>query len=68
MTWEAKDGLHYRFNQKETRNGEVDEEIRGEAHLDGPGKAGAADFDKPTAARAEAAGRRRCFRALTRSC
>jgi hypothetical protein len=25
VTWEAKDGLHYRFNQKETRNGEDNE-------------------------------------------
>ncbi len=47
VTWESKDGLHYRFNQKETRNGEVDEEIRGEATLDGPGKGGTAEFVKP---------------------
>jgi hypothetical protein len=47
VTWESKDGLRYRFNQKETRNGEVSQEIRGEAHLDGPGKGGAADFAKP---------------------
>ncbi len=40
VTWESKDGLRYRFNQKETRNGTVDEEIRGEAQLDGPGKGG----------------------------
>jgi hypothetical protein len=47
VTWEAKDGQHYRFNQKETRNGTVDEEIRGGAKLDGPDKGGAADFEKP---------------------
>jgi hypothetical protein len=47
VTWEAKDGLHYRFNQKETRNGEDNEEIRGEAKLDGAGKGGTADFEKP---------------------
>jgi hypothetical protein len=47
VTWEAKDGLHYRFNQKETRNGEASDEIHGEAHVDGPGNAGAADFAKP---------------------
>jgi len=29
VTWESKDGLRYRFNQKQTRNGEVDQEIRG---------------------------------------
>jgi len=47
VTWEAKDGLHYRFNQRQTRNGEVDQEIRGEARLDGPGKGGVAEFTKP---------------------
>jgi hypothetical protein len=47
VTWEAKDGLSYRFNQKETRNGAGDEEIRGTARLDGPGKGGTADFEKP---------------------
>jgi hypothetical protein len=49
VTWESKDGLHYRFNQKETRNGTVDEEIRGEAQLDGPGKGGTITFEKPNA-------------------
>jgi hypothetical protein len=47
VTWESKDGLRYRFNQKQTRNGEVDQEIRGEARLDGPGQGGVADFTKP---------------------
>ena len=47
VTWEAKDGLRYRFNQKETRNGDVDEETRGNAHLDGAGKSGVAEFEKP---------------------
>jgi hypothetical protein len=47
VTWESKDGTRYRFNQKETRNGEVKEEIRGEAHLEGPGKGGVAEFEKP---------------------
>jgi len=49
VTWEAKDGLHYRFNQKETRNGEGGEPIHGEAHLDAPGKGGGADFTSPEA-------------------
>jgi hypothetical protein len=49
VTWESKDGLRYRFNQKQTRNGEVDQEIRGEAKLDGPGKGGVAEFTKPEA-------------------
>ncbi|HXC29105.1 MAG TPA: cell envelope integrity EipB family protein [Stellaceae bacterium] len=47
VTWESKDGLSYRFNQKETRNGAVDEEIRGSAQLDGPGKGGTITFEKP---------------------
>ncbi len=47
VTWESKDGLRYRFNQKQTRNGEVDQEIRGEARLDGPGRGGVAEFSKP---------------------
>jgi EipB-like len=47
VTWEAKDGLRYRFNEKETRNGSVSEEVEGEAELDGPGKGGVARFAKP---------------------
>jgi EipB-like len=47
VTWESKDGLRYRFNQRETRNGELNQEIRGEAKLDGPGKGGVAMFTKP---------------------
>ena len=47
VTWESKDGLRYRFNQKESRNGTVNEEIRGSAQLDGPGKGGAVTFEKP---------------------
>jgi hypothetical protein len=47
VTWESKDGLRYRFNQKETRNGTVDQEIRGQAQLDGPGKGGTISFEKP---------------------
>jgi EipB-like len=47
VTWESKDGLRYRFNEKETRNGDVDEDIRGEAQLDGRGKGGVARFSDP---------------------
>ncbi|MGH7246753.1 MAG: EipB family protein, partial [Pseudomonadota bacterium] len=50
VTWEAKDGLRYRFNERRLRNGELDADIRGEAHLDGPGKGGVAEFTKPEAA------------------
>jgi hypothetical protein len=47
VTWESKDGLRYRFNERKLRNGEVDEEVRGEARLDGPGQGGVAEFTKP---------------------
>jgi hypothetical protein len=47
VTWEAKDGLRYRFNQKETRNGNENEEIRGQAKLDGADKGGTVEFEKP---------------------
>jgi EipB-like len=47
VTWEAKNGLDYRFNQKETRNGADNDEIRGTARLDGPGKGGTIVFEKP---------------------
>jgi hypothetical protein len=48
VTWESKDGLRYRFNQKQHRNGELDQDIRGEARLDAPGSGGVAEFIKPT--------------------
>ncbi len=47
VTWESKDGLRYRFNQKQTRNGELEQDIRGEARLDAPGSGGVAEFIKP---------------------
>jgi hypothetical protein len=47
VTWESKDGLRYRFNQKETRNGTDNDEIRGTAKLDGPDKGGIVEFEKP---------------------
>lgn len=49
VTFESKDGLRYRFNERRMRNGELDAEIRGDAHLDGPGKGGIAEFSKPEA-------------------
>jgi hypothetical protein len=49
VSWESKDGLRYRFNERRLRNGQPDEEVRGEARLDGPGKGGKADFIKPDA-------------------
>src|SRR5437879_3044941 len=47
VTWEAPDGLRYRFNQKETRNGADEGEIAGKAKLDAPGQGGTAEFEKP---------------------
>lgn len=47
VTWESKDGLRYRFNERRLRNGVLTEELHGEAHLDGPGQGGAAEFSRP---------------------
>jgi outer membrane protein OmpA-like peptidoglycan-associated protein len=33
VTWESKDGSRYRFNERRMRNGELDQQIKGEAHL-----------------------------------
>ena len=46
-SWEAKDGLNYRFTLRTLRNGEVSEELRGKAELDGRGKGGKAVFSEP---------------------
>lgn len=48
VTWESKDGLRYRFNERKTRNGQVDEEIDGTASLKSPGGPGTAEFSKPS--------------------
>lgn len=45
-SWEAKDGLSYRFQLKNYENGEVVEEFRGEAETDSEG-AGLATYSKP---------------------
>jgi hypothetical protein len=47
VTWESKDGLHYRYNVRKLRDGQPDEDLKGEATLDGPDKPGAAVFSKP---------------------
>ena len=49
VTWESKDGLHYRFRVRSTRDGTVNEEIDGTADLDGKGKGGVAKFTLPEA-------------------
>ncbi len=46
-SWEAKDGLSYRFTLRSLRDGEVDETLRGRAYLDGKGKGGKAVFAEP---------------------
>ncbi|MBP2297827.1 cell envelope integrity EipB family protein [Azospirillum picis] len=46
-TWEAKDGLRYRFNVRKLVNGELDDEVRGEANLKPKGGGGTAQFTKP---------------------
>ncbi len=46
-SWEAKDGLSYRFTLRSARDGEVTETLRGRATLDGPGKGGKALFTEP---------------------
>jgi hypothetical protein len=47
VSWESKDGLRFRFSQRELKNGEVDDEVSGEARLEGPGKGGKVEFTKP---------------------
>ena len=47
VTWESKDGLHYRFRVRSTRDGQVNEEIDGVADLDGKGRGGVAKFTLP---------------------
>jgi hypothetical protein len=49
VDWEAKDGLRFRFAQHATRNGKADDDISGEARLEGPGQGGTVDFTRPSA-------------------
>jgi len=46
-SWEARDGLSYRFTMRTLRNGEVADELRGRATLAGAGKGGKAVFTEP---------------------
>lgn len=48
VTWEAKDGSRYRFNVRKTVNGQLDEEVRGEALRAADG-GGAVHFVRPEA-------------------
>src|SRR5262245_56672548 len=47
VTWESKDGQRYRFFIPTLEHGDDKEEYRGEAHLDGPGQGGVADYTLP---------------------
>lgn len=47
LSWEAKDGLSYRFRVHTTRDGEATEALEGSARLDGSGQAGEATFTAP---------------------
>ncbi len=46
-SWESKDGLRYRFFVRNFADGKATTEFKGEAKLDGPGKAGVALFTMP---------------------
>jgi envelope integrity protein B len=49
VSWESKDGLRFRFLQREMKNGELDKEVNGEAQLTGKDKGGSVTFTKPNA-------------------
>ncbi|MEI8393912.1 MAG: cell envelope integrity EipB family protein [Rhodospirillaceae bacterium] len=46
-TWETKSGGSYRFNVRKTVNGQIDEEVKGEAAAGEHGKPGAVTLVKP---------------------
>jgi len=48
VTWESKDGLKYRFRLRNTRDGQVTDEIEGDASLRGRGQGGNARYTRPT--------------------
>jgi hypothetical protein len=49
VTWEAKDGLRYRFRLRNTRDGRVTDDIEGTARLRPGGRGGVAKFTRPQA-------------------
>src|SRR4029077_19469240 len=49
VSWESKDGLRFRFSQRELKNGELDKEVSGEAQLTGKDQGGSVTFTKPSA-------------------
>ena len=46
-TWEAKDGLSFRFHTRQTTDDAVTSQIDGDAKLEGPGGAGTAHYTNP---------------------
>jgi EipB-like len=46
-TWEAKDGLSFRFHTRQTTDDAVTSQIDGDAKLDAPGAAGTARYSSP---------------------
>jgi hypothetical protein len=53
VSWESRDGLRFRFSQREQKNGELDKEISGEAQLSGKGEGGTVNFTRPNASTLE---------------
>jgi hypothetical protein len=47
LTWEAKDGLSYRFRVNTVRDGQVIEDLQGIAKLEGKGKKGQVTLTRP---------------------
>jgi hypothetical protein len=49
LGWESKDGLNYRFRVRQSREGQVTEEVEGSARLNGVGQGGVARYTRPEA-------------------
>lgn len=47
LGWESKDGLSYRFRVRQARDGQVTEEVEGNAKLNGIGQGGIARYTRP---------------------
>ena len=47
LSWEAKDGLKYRFLVRDLQGGTMTDQFKGEAALDGPGRGGKAVYSVP---------------------
>jgi len=52
-TWEAKDGLGFRFRMDETTQGQASDKLRGVAVVDAVGASGIAEFSEPQNAQSE---------------